>query len=67
MGKFIDKLTAVYSAILSGTYEESGQGALEYIAIVIGLVILVYLGFKIAGVDIFNKATGFVSSVLQGS
>jgi hypothetical protein len=46
---------------------EDGQGALEYIAIVLGLVVLVYAGFSIAGVDIFKKASDFVNTVLSSS
>lgn len=43
---------------------EKGQGALEYIAIVIGLVLLVAAGFQIAGVDIFKQASSFVNRVI---
>lgn len=43
--------------------DERGQGSLEYIAIVVGLIVLVYLGFQAAGGDIGDKAQCFVSKV----
>lgn len=47
--------------------DRSGQGALEYIAIVVGLVVLVYAGFSIAGVNIKDEASSFVCKVTGGS
>jgi hypothetical protein len=65
---FKDKLLSLFVKMHTATLRrESGQGALEYIAIVIGLVVLVYAGFRIAGVNIFDKASSFVDSVLSGS
>jgi len=45
---------------------ESGQGALEYIAMVVAMVTLIYLGFKAAGVDIMDEASNLVQKVLSG-
>jgi hypothetical protein len=45
--------------------EQSGQGALEYIAIVLGLVVLVAAGFYIAGGKISDKAGQFVQDILD--
>jgi hypothetical protein len=45
---------------------ERGQGALEYIAIVVGLVVLIYLGYRLAGQRIRCEAGSFVDSVLGG-
>jgi len=42
---------------------ERGQGALEYIAIVVGLVVLIAIGFAIAGQDILDEARDFVNRV----
>jgi hypothetical protein len=45
--------------------EQSGQGALEYIAIVLGLVILVAIGFAIAGRSILEEASSFVQKIID--
>ncbi len=44
--------------------QQAGQGSLEYIAIVIGLIVLVAAGFLVAGGDIERRAEGFVQRVL---
>jgi hypothetical protein len=65
---FTDKLLALFIWTYTLSFRrESGQGALEYLAIVIGLVILVFALFKIFGVDIFSKGTSFLTSVFGGS
>lgn len=46
---------------------EQGQGALEYIAIVVGLILLVAAGFAIAGQNIFDEASNFVGKVISGA
>lgn len=43
---------------------EEGQGALEYIAIVVGLILLIAAGFQLAGIDIMNAASKFVEDVI---
>ena len=47
--------------------DEHGQGALEYIGMVIGLAIMVAIGFQIAGTNIFEEASTFVSRVLDAA
>jgi hypothetical protein len=46
---------------------EDGQGALEYMGMLLGLVLFVFIAFQIIGVNIFDKATSFVVSVLGGT
>jgi hypothetical protein len=46
---------------------QSGQGALEYIAIVVGLVLLIAAGFTIAGGNIGDEAGKFVKKVLNAT
>lgn len=53
-------------AIFSATHSEDAQGALEYIAMVLGLVVLVSVGFKIAGGNILDEASSFVTTVING-
>lgn len=43
---------------------EEGQGALEYIAIVVGLILLIAAGFAIAGRNVFDAASNFVKDVI---
>jgi hypothetical protein len=57
-------MTKLYYQATCNLRKEDGQGALEYIAIVVGLIVLVALGFQIAGVDIFQTASTFVERVI---
>jgi len=61
-------LTSLTLKVLTGDLRrEEGQGALEYLGILIGLVALVFVAFQIIGVNILSKATSFVTTVLNGS
>lgn len=66
MTSFNSLLARAHSKLLSVSDDESGQGALEYIAIVVGLVVLVYVGFKVAGDQISEVAGNFVRLVTGG-
>jgi hypothetical protein len=57
-------MTKLYCQAVCALRKDDGQGALEYIAIVVGLILMVALGFQIAGVNIFQKASTFVRDVV---
>jgi hypothetical protein len=67
MNTFTENIMGLIAKAQNRMARQEGQGALEYIAIVIGLIILIAAGFQIAGVDIFSQASGFVSKVLSAA
>ncbi len=54
------------AALATGARRESGQSALEYIAIAVALIILVFVGFKALGGNISQAATNLISCATQG-
>jgi hypothetical protein len=62
-----DKALELYVRATNELDKKDGQGALEYIGMVIGLAIMVALGFKIAGANIFSEASSFVSKILDSA
>jgi hypothetical protein len=58
-----DKMLELFLRLKS----QDGQGALEYIGMVIGLAILVAAGFQIAGYNIMDEASSFVGRVLNSA
>lgn len=58
-------LTSWIKLLVGRLRHEEGQTALEYMAIVVGLILLVFLAFQFIGVNILSFATHFVSSLLN--
>lgn len=56
----------VFVRMQAASRREAGQGALEYMAMVVAMVVLIYLGFQIAGVKIQEEASNFVNTVING-
>lgn len=64
MNSFTAYIASHLVAARQSLRNEHGQGALEYIAIVVGLILMVAIGFQLAGVQIEQKAASFVSDVV---
>lgn len=67
INQFQDLALRAFVSVKTGTRPTSAQGALEYIAIAVGLIIIIYAGFRILGGDISDMASTLVCRVSGGT
>jgi hypothetical protein len=60
------KLNELFTRVWARLQREEGQGSLEYVAIIAGLVVAVYLAFQVIGGNIGDKAQSVIDSISIG-